>query len=158
MTYQAPFTDNSMTYNYDNHRYILKADYVRQLGIDLGLVLDTEAAPEPSKVVGLVLDRVSLLVYTNIYQYGRQKADKEYLLACHPELRSVIRDAMVERLRYMIDSGDLSTRSGALITQGVRVEVRDLVPSLVEEMILRSTGILHRGKFHLTDKDEALVY
>lgn len=158
MTFQAPFTDTTMTYDLNKHRYILKTDYLRQIGIDLGLVLDADYAPEPSKVPELVLDRISLLVYSNIYQYGRSREDKEYLLACNPELRDIIRDAMVERLRYMIDSGDLSTRSGALITQGTRVEVKDLIPSVVEEMILRPTGILHRGDFFLPNKDETLVY
>lgn len=158
MIFQEPFTDNTMTYSHELHRYILKSDYVRGLGIDLALELDTDTAPEPSKVVGLVLAQVSLLVYANIYQHGRQKEDKEFLLACNPELRPVIRDAMVERLRYMVDSGDLSTRSGALITQGVRVEVRDLVASVIEEMILRPVGLLHRGKFQILNKDESLVY
>jgi hypothetical protein len=158
MTFQAPFTDTTMKYDFNKHRYILTTDYVRQVGIELGLSLDSDYAPEPSKVPELVLERISLLVYSNIYQYGRNKEDKEYLLACKPELRDVIRDAMTERLRYMIDSGDLSTRSGALITQGTRVEVKDLVAGVVEEMILRPVGLLHRGDFFLPNKDKTLLY
>lgn len=155
--FTAPFSDEDMRYDATKHRYILTEEFVRNQGIDLGLELNTDAAPEPSKVPQLALERISLLVYSNIYQYGRQKQDKEYLLACHPDLRDVIKDAMMERLKYMIDSGDLSTRSGALITQGTRVETKDLIPSVMEEMILRPTGLLHRGKFDFI-KDESLVY
>ena len=155
--FTAPFSDDEMRYDGDKHRYVLTEEFVRNKGIDLGLELNADAAPEPSKVPELALERISLLVYSNIYNYGRQTKDKEYLLACHPELREVIRDAMLERLKYMIDSGDLSTRSGALITQGTRVETKDLIPSVVEEMILRPTGLLHRGKFVFI-KDDSIVY
>ena len=86
-----------------------------------------------------------------------KKADKEYLLACNSDLRLVIRDAMMERLEYMVNSGDLSSKSGALITQGTRIDVEDLIPSIVEEMTLRAAGLLHRGKFDFV-KDETLVY
>lgn len=155
--FAAPYSDNQMIYSKEKRRYILTEEFVRERGIDLGLELDADAAPEPSKVPELALDRISLLVYSNIYNYGRQRADKEYLLACQPELREIIRDAMLERLKYMIDSGDLSTRSGALITQGTRIETKDLIPSVTEEMILRPTGLLHRGKFSFI-KDLSLDY
>lgn len=155
--FQAPYSDFDMTYDINTKRYVLTDEYLRSVGIDLNIVLDTEYAPEPSKVEGIVRERVSLLVYTNIYNHGRAKADKEYLLACNPDLRPVIRDAMVERIRYMIESGDLSTRSGALVSQGTRITVDDLIPSVIEEMILRPTGLLHRGEFFLV-KDENLVY
>ena len=155
--FAAPYSDNKMIYNKEKHTYILTEEFIREQGIDLGLELNADAAPEPSKVPQLALERISLLVYSNIYNYGRQKEDKEYLLACQPELRPIIMDAMVERLKYMIDSGDLSTRSGALITQGTRVETKDLIPSVTEEMILRPTGLLHRGKFSFI-KDLSLEY
>ena len=157
VVFQAPFDDDAMTYDFDKHRYILEDDYVRSQGIDLGLILDTEHAPEPSRVEEIVRDRVSLLVYENIYQHGRSREQKQYLLACNPNYRNIIRDAMVERLRYMVDSGDLSTRSGALVSQGTRVEVRDLLPSVVEEMMLKGSGLLHRGEYSFI-KDETLVY
>jgi len=157
MTFQEPFSDADMTYDQSKRRYILTEEYVRNAGVDLGLILETEHAPEPSKVEAIVRDRVSLLVYGNIYNHGRSKEDKEYLLACRPDLRNIIRDAMMERLRYMIESGDLSTRSGALVSQGTRVSVKDLIPSVIEEMILRPTGLLHRGEFQFT-KNETLQY
>lgn len=147
-TYQSPFSDDEMVYDAVSKRYILTPNYVRNQGIDLGLELNTETAPEPAKVPELVLNRISLLVYSNIYSHGRQRKIKEYMIACDPSLRGIIRDAMMERLRYMIESGDTSTRSGALVSQGTRIEVEDLIPSVIEEMILRPTGLLHRGEFY----------
>lgn len=157
INFQEPFSDENMTYSATTHRYTLTEDFVRENGLDLGLELNTEGMPEPSKAPQLALERVSLLVYSNIYNYGRNKNDKEYILACNPELRQPIQDAMLERLKYMIDSGDMSTRSGALITQGIRVETKDLIASVMEEMILRPTGILHRGDFQFI-KDLTLTY
>jgi hypothetical protein len=155
--WQAPFSDKELNYDNNNHRYILTAEYCRDKGIDLDIVIDKNLFPDTQTSVDIVLDRISLLVYTNIYNYGRHKEDKEYLLACNPQLRTIIRDAMFERLNYVTSSGDLSTKSGALIDQGTRVSTRDLIPSVVEEMILRPTGLLHRGKFEFI-KDENLVY
>lgn len=157
MIFVQPFDDDSMVYDFDKHRYILTEEYVRQMGIDLSLVLNTDFSPIPASVPSLFLDRVSKLVYSNIYRYGRSKKEKEYLLACNPELREVIRDAMLERIAYIIDSGDMSTKTGALIQQGIRIDVKDLIASVEEETILRSVGLLHRGNYQFV-KDETLVY
>lgn len=155
--WQEPFSDSEMDYDTDKHRYILTQEYVLDQGIDLDIELNTEGAPDPSLVPQKFLDRASLLVYTHIYGKGRNKADKEYLLACDPELRPVIRDAMMERVRYMLESNDLSVQSGAYISEGTRIETRDLISSTTEEMILRPTGLLHRGDFHFI-KDDTIDY
>lgn len=155
--YQNPYSDNEMTYSTTTHRYVLTSDYVRNHGTDLSLILNTEAHPDPSNAITQVLERVSMLVYENIYNHGRQRAVKEYIMACNSDMRPILRDAMMERLEYMVNSGDLSSRSGALVAQGTRINVEDLVPSIVEKMILRSSGLLHRGEYQIV-KDETLVY
>lgn len=147
--FKEPYDDEDLIYNHKERRYVLTEDYVRNMGVNLSLELNTDAMPEPSRGVEVVLDRISVLVYSNIYSHGRSKETKEYLLATRQDLRSAIRDAMYERLRYVIDSGDLSTRSGALISQGTRVERADLIASVIEEDILVRTGILHRGEWSI---------
>lgn len=156
INYIEPFSDADMVYDFDKHRYVLTTQYCRNRGFDFEL-LDKDKFPDPQVVNDIVLDRVSLLVYTNIYNYGRTKREKEFLLACHPDFRDIIKEAMFERLLYMNSSGDLSVSSGALISQGTRIDTIDLVPSVMEQMILRPTGLLHRGEFELTIDDE-LVY
>lgn len=157
ITYANPVSDSEMTYKSDVHRYVLTEEFCRNNGIDLGLILETAALPNPSQAPQLLLDRVSQLVYQNIYNYGRQKDIKEYLLACGQEYRDVIKQAMFERLNYITSSGDLSIKSGAIITQGTRINVKDLVPSVVEEMILRNAGLLFRGRYEMTI-NPSLVY
>lgn len=152
-----PFSDADMVYDFKKHRYILTAQFCRNRGIDLDSLVNKDLFPDAQTATDIVLDRVSLLVYTNIYSYGRQKDDKEFLLACHPDLRDIIKEAMFERLNYITSSEDLSIRSGAMIEQGVRIETRDLLPSVIEEMLLRPTGLLHRGEFEYV-KDESKVY
>jgi hypothetical protein len=161
MLYQTnfiqPFNDADMVYNLNKHRYILTPQFCRDRGIDLDIIIHKDLFPDPQVAIDIVLDRISLLVYTNIYNYGRQKRDKEFLLACHPDLRDVIKEAMFERLNYVTSSEDLSVKSGALVSQGVRIETKDLVPSIVEEMLLRPTGLLHRGKYEFMI-DESIIY
>lgn len=147
MEFREPYSDEDMIYDKSTRRYILTEDFVLNKGINLSLELNTDGAPDASSVARETLKRVSLLVYSNIYNYGRDIKTKEYLLACNPELRQPIRDAMLERLKYMIHNGDLSISSGTSINHGVRIETDDLIPSVIEEMILRPTGILHRGKW-----------
>lgn len=156
-TFTNPVSDDTMEYKQEKHRYILTEEYVREQGVDLSLALNTDHLPEPSKAPQLFLDHVSLLVYTNIYGYGRQKAAKEYLLACNPQFRDVIRDAMMARIKYIYDSGDLSSKSGVVIENGTRVNRYDLIASPQEEQILRTAGLLHRGEYSIT-KDESLTY
>ena len=155
--FTQPVSDADMVYNLDKHRYILTAQFCRDRGIDLDIMINKDLFPDPQVAVDIVLDRVSLLVYTNIYNYGRAKDQKEFLLACNPELREIIKEAMFERLNYMTSSSDLSLKSGALISQGTRVDTRDLIASVIEEMILRPTGLLHRGEFEFVI-DDTLVY
>lgn len=157
MVFQNPTSDQEMTYDIANHRYVLTEQYVKDMGIDLGLILDTAALPNPADGPRLLLERVSRLVYSNIYNYGRQKAVKEYMLACGDKLRPIIRDAMFERLNYITSSGDLSTKSGAIITNGSRIDVKDLAASVVEEMMLRAAGLLHRGEYSV-QINTSLVY
>lgn len=152
-----PYSDANMQYDFSKHRYILTPEYCRLRGLDLDILIDKDLFPDPQQAVSIALDRISLLVYSNIYHYGREMATKQFLLACHPDLREVIREAMFERLNYVTSAGDLSLKSGALVSSGTRIETSDLIPSVVEEMILRPTGLLHRGKFEITIDDE-LVY
>ena len=145
--FTQPFDNDEMTYNMEEHRYVLKEEYVRSRGIDLGLILNTETAPIPEVVGKLFLDRVSQMVYNNIYSYGREAYKKEYILACDPTKRNIIRDAMMERIEYICDSGDLSTKSGIVINQGTRIDIGDLTASPQEINILRKSGLLHRGQY-----------
>jgi hypothetical protein len=155
VTFAVPFNDAEMEYDATTHRYELTQKYLSSIGIDLSIILDTESAP--LDVPKFFLKRVSFLVYSNIYSYGRSKEDKEYILACNPNLREVIKESLVERIAYITDSGDMSTKTGALIQQGTRINTQDLIASPQEENILRTAGILHRGNYYFI-KDETLVY
>ena len=157
VTFVVPFDDDAMVYDIDTHRYVLTEKYLTSIGVDLSIILNTESAPVPADIPKFFLKRVSFLVYSNIYSYGRSKEDKEYILACNPNLRDVIKDALVERVAYITDSGDMSTKTGALIQQGTRVDTKDLIASPQEENILRTAGLLHRGAYSFI-KDETLVY
>lgn len=150
-----PFSDMEMEYIKKEKRYVLDASYFEEVtGRSLSAELEAAGFATPELASQYTLNRVSRLVYNNIYSYGRTKRQKEYLLACNPEMRPIIRDAMIERLLYMMESGDLSTKSGIVIEQGSKISTTDQIPSVVEEMILRPTGILHRGSYHFIPRED----
>lgn len=152
--FQNPYSDNEMVYNFQDRRYILTSSFVQSQGVNLNLLLQTIRLANPNMAIPHFLNRVSKLVYGFIYGQGRTRPQKEYMLACNPDLRNVIRDAMMERVLYMLQSGDLSLQSGAIIQDGIRVEVANLIPSVVENQILLNSGILHRGKWSIVINDK----
>lgn len=155
--FQAPFSDDQMVYDKGKRRYILTADYVANKGLDLSFLLSTDHLTVGVSAAEIALDRASLLVYEFIYTHGRERDNKEYMMACNPRFRPILRDAMFERLSYMLTGGDLSLNSGALIEQGMRIDTEDLVASLIEKQILSGAGLLHRGDYRF-QRDLTIEY
>ena len=71
-------------------------------------------------------------------------------------MRDIIRDAMMERIEYMITggSGDLSVKSAVLIDNGAVINMRNEIASPVEREILLNAGLLHRGEWRVVINPE----
>ena len=127
-----PYDDDTMKYDFEEHRYILTPKYLLdKIGIDLSLVLNPGFSDQPQKLVEHYLDQISAEVYSWIYQFNRNNDIQEFLLATNPFLRKTIRNAMREQVLYSLRNGDLNTYSGVNVKTGQILDQRLLVQSAI---------------------------
>lgn len=127
-----PYTDTAMTYDTDDHRYILKHEYVLdKTGIDLQKVLNPGYTSSPQQLSQHFLWQISLDVYNWIYEHNQDNVYQEYLLAKHPLLRDNIKSALLEQVLYVIRNGDLTQYSGVNVKTGQIMDQRLLVQASI---------------------------
>lgn len=98
-----PYSDDYMTFNESSIRYTLTAKCVLdKLGIDL-----TAQAKADGQGVQAFLERVSMLTYRKMHEYGYDKW-QDKIIATTEDGREVIQKAMLEQFFYMKSVGDLS--------------------------------------------------
>jgi hypothetical protein len=94
------------------------------------------------------LNRVSHLVYCHIYSYTPNVAAVEFMLAKNERYRDVIKAAMLERVLFMLSSGDVTTQSGLNLRDGRKISKADLKDASIpmeEECILENAGLTYTG-------------
>lgn len=134
-----PFNDDYMTYDYIHHRYILTEKCVfDELGINLSTELNNIGDANNTAVVNRVLQRVSRTLYSWIYSKSGNKTWQEFMLAKYPPLRDRVKEMLVIMTEYMIEEGDIGSRSGININKGSVINRDDLkraqVPIAIEQM------------------------
>lgn len=118
-----PYSDNRMTYSYNDHRYTLTENHVLEtMNIDLRSVLNTSTSADVANAVDRLLDRVSRIVYAFIYRVAAQRFATEKALALDEGARAYIQTAMEEQLVYMIQNGDISALSGVNVQSGLVID------------------------------------
>lgn len=131
-TQTYPYSDSTMTYSLEDHRYVLTPAYVRtKTGIDLLRVLNPGFSAEPQQLVSAWLDQLSLEIYTWIYEFNRNNPIQEYMLAKHPILRDYIRTAMIQQVLYVLKDGDLNMYSGVNVKNGQIIDKKLLVQAAI---------------------------
>lgn len=144
-----PYSDKDMTYDYNSHKYVLTPQCVKnELGQDLEEVLDKTGDANPSTLAERFLKRVSHLVYCHIYAYAQNVPLVEYMLAKQERFRDVLKNAMLERVLFMLTSGDVTTQSGLNLRDGRKISKADLKDASIpmeEECILENAGLLYAG-------------
>ena len=125
---KAPYSDNYMTYDTSEHRYILTDAFVREkMNIELSDLFDTSAATaDIANEKARFLDRVSLMIYGFIYRLCPLRYVKERELALDASCRIPLRQAMAEQIRYIMFNGDLSLYSGVNAVSGTQLEAKRL--------------------------------
>lgn len=144
---KAPYSDNYMTYDTTEHRYILTDDFVREkMNVELDDLLDASStAADIANEKAKFLDRVSLMVYNFIYRLCPLRYHKERELALDVTCRTPLRQAMAEQIFYIMFNGDLSLYSGVNAVSGTQLEARRLRESEIAPMakdVLASAKIL----------------
>ena len=98
-----PHSDDLMTYDFKNHRYVLTdKDVFNNLGINLS------ARVNDANTVSVLLKQVSMQVYTFIHQFNIENDFQDYVIAKTETGRKIIKEAMEQQLLYFLTVGDLS--------------------------------------------------
>lgn len=127
-----PFSDETMIYDTITHQYALTPEYfARVTGEDLYTRLNTRGVVDRNAFAKNWLRNVSRVLYAYIYRSSTHTPFVEYLLAKTPELRDLLKDALVEQGLYMLANGDISKFSGVDIRRGSVIDRNTLIASAV---------------------------
>lgn len=138
MTY--PFDDEALTYNYEEHRYVLKKEYVLdKTGIDLSRVLNPGYSSEPQKLANQFLDELSSEIYNWIYEHNANNLYQEFVMAKSPDFRVYLKRAMLEQVLYVLRNGDLRQYSGINLKTGQIIDpkllkIKSISPNTQSEL------------------------
>lgn len=122
-----PYSADDMTYSTETHRYTLTNAYVlAKTGISLQQVLNPGMMSDPQQVSQFYLEQISKEIYEYIYETNSDNYKQEFLLAKHPALRKIIREAMLQQVLYVLKGGDLGFYNGVNIKTGQILDPRQL--------------------------------
>lgn len=94
-----PHVDEYMTYNYNDHRYILTAQGVKdRLAIDL----TKEFKDNIASSINAFLNQVSLQVYNMIHNHSIYNLFQDFIIAKTETGRRIIQQAMEQRVLYLL--------------------------------------------------------
>lgn len=135
------FNDNYMTYDLNNHRYVLTEDaLLEDYGIDLNSTLDSEGDANKDKLPERFLKRVSMMLYYYIYSWSQNRDDTEYVIS-GVDYREDIKQAMEElAYSFLINNTDPS-----LLFTGNTLKTSEVPPTV--QTILMDSGLLFRGTY-----------
>lgn len=142
--YKAPFDDNKLDYDFDQHRYILSKNFIdsRYPSFDKGI--DSEKFNE---LVNEVSDNIYLYIYA--HKTGIEEYDKmEYELAKNQYYREWLAEALIRQFEYATTTaGDVVHKQhGIDINNDKVIELsnlrNELFVSYKSILILQSHGFL----------------
>lgn len=138
----TPYDDKTMSYDKDEHRYILTIAFVEdKTGINLVNKLQAEQGDNPQKIANFFLDRISSNIYNWIYQHNANNVMQEYLCAKLESTRNILKRAMLEQVLYVLNNGDLTLYGGVNVANGQimnRVEMHKADLGINVERILNT--------------------
>lgn len=98
-----PLIDDYMTYNYEDHRYVLESKYIfDKYNVILSNVLLDASMVEP------FLDMVSVQVYNYIHDYNVNNSLQDFIIAKTENGRRIVKNAMEQQFLYLASVGDVS--------------------------------------------------
>lgn len=125
-----PYDDEDMIYDYAAHRYVLtQSGVAAQLGIVLQTTIQrTPIDSNPSLAGERFLNFISRHLYGYIYR-NIPTANRnviEYVLAKCPEVRGIVKQAMLNEVEYVLSEGAFWNKSGINILKGAAMDLSTL--------------------------------
>lgn len=125
-----PYSDEIMTYDYEEHRYYLLPDGVtKRIGVNLDAALNSGLSRNPHAVQNF-LEEVTDAVYEYIYEDSSNAAFLEWQLACNPELRRIVEKMLLAQVKYALTNNFVDNWSGVNVVKGSAMKGRDLRSSM----------------------------
>lgn len=137
---EKPYDDDFMYYNYNEHRYVLKAGIASEANIDLLYIFTTH------QILGQFLDLLSRSLYSVFLSKKDSKYhDKQLWLLSHSKhFRNSIKQIFMDSLWYNFRGGGFmaSYQTGINISQGKQMEIGiDVVTSVISRSMMEALGI-----------------
>jgi hypothetical protein len=98
-----PYSDEYMTYDYENHRYMLTEKAILD---ELGINLSERSKNEAAKKAFLRL--ASNQIYNFIHSHNVNNVLQDYIIAKTAKGRKIIKEAMTSQFWLLANAGDLS--------------------------------------------------
>lgn len=154
-----PYDDEDMVYDYKLHKYVITPDGVWN-NLNEKII---ELLGGDDREADIFLKEQSNIIYNRcIYRYGmlNTRRLKEYHLAKTADLREVIKEALIDQIRYAIRSGAnlIQDQHGVNIEKGFALDHKylrgDAVISPEAKDLLSQAGLLYSGYLRdITDEE-----
>ena len=108
-----PLSGQDMVYDFEEHKYILKLDYVTQkTGVDLVLKMNSPYIVDKTTAANSFLRNISEEIYAYVFSYNLDNDYQEYLMAKSPLAREALRTAFLAQLGYILRNGKIDEYVG----------------------------------------------
>lgn len=98
-----PLIDDYMTYNYEDHRYVLTPKFIFD---NYGFLL--EDMLNDSNAASTLLNMISVQVYNHIHKYNANNDLQDFIIAKTSSGRQIIKNAMEQQFLLVATVGDKS--------------------------------------------------
>lgn len=130
--------DKYLTYNLEDHRYVVNPEGFNEVyGVDL--YEELAANNNANSFVNGFLYRASLVLYNYVYEFSRDKAEREYMMSL-PEHRQAIKEALYELVySWLVNHYDPSLMTDSTWEQLLPLSARN---------IIETDGLLSSAKYY----------
>lgn len=103
-----PYSDDYLFYDERTKHYILtEKALIEKIGVNLRERMGQSALVNPEVAIKSFCRTVSDMIYQFIHSHNVNNARQDYLIACVPDLRHIIQQAMEYQAVYVLNVGNL---------------------------------------------------
>ena len=133
--FQAPYEDEKMEYDIENHRYVLKGSYFEeQTGIKLSDILEQGFSQHPEKLERQLLIQISDEIYNWVFEHNANNELQAEVMAFSQDFRKNLVRALVAQVQYEIQNGSLINFANVNLKTGRTGKVNDLYQWVISPM------------------------
>lgn len=130
-----PYSDELMIWDEKSNRYYLTENALLDNGIDLRSRLGANDTVNAYSVINRLLKHTTTMIYNYIHSFSIDNSAQDRLISSIPSLRSIIYDALVLQVEYILLNGDFSrsaepAKRTLAIDDNAKQRLSDSIPEL----------------------------